>query len=70
MTGSEEIPPLGFQKSFEMHFVHSCKDGCRCRPTVSTCDMSINMPVHVKDLELMKEIIYSAVKDSHGFGNL
>ena len=70
MTGSDAVPPLGFPKQFEMQFTHGCNELCKCRPTVSTCDMSVKMPVHINTFEYMKEILYSAVKDSHGFGNL
>ena len=70
MTGSSEVPPLGFSKKFELQFIHGCSENCKCRPTVSTCDMSIKMPVHINSLNMMKEMLLSAVKDSHGFGNL
>ena len=36
----------------------------------STCDLSITMPVHIDKFDEMKEMLHSAVKDSHGFGNL
>jgi hypothetical protein len=70
MTGSSEVPPLGFPKKFEIKFLHGCIACCKCRPTVSTCDLSITMPVHINKFEEMKEMLHSAVKDSHGFGNL
>ena len=70
LTGSCEVPPLGFPKRFSLQFVHGCTDGCRCRPTVSTCDTSVKMPIHISNVDIMKEMLLSAVKDSYGFGNL
>ncbi|PFX14627.1 hypothetical protein AWC38_SpisGene21201 [Stylophora pistillata] len=68
MTGSSQIPPIGFPKNFTLEFVHGCLQGCCCRPTVSTCDITIKILVHVSDEHTMKEMITSAVKDSFGFG--
>ena len=69
-TGSNEVPPLGFPKKFSLKFAHGCRHGCRCRPTVSTCDLSSNIPVHTNSEEIMKEMLFSAIGDSCGFGNL
>lgn len=70
MTGSGEVPPLGFPKKFEVKFLHGCSTCCKCRPTVSTSDLSVTIPVHINKLDEMEEMLHSAVKDSHGFGNL
>jgi hypothetical protein len=67
LTGSYEIPPLGFPKLFSVAFVHGCQEGCACRPTVSTCDITMKLPVHIRDEIAMKEIIVSAIQDSYGF---
>ena len=67
LTGSYEIPPLGFPKRFSVTFVHGCQEGCACRPTVSTCDVTIKLPVHIRDETAMKEMIVSAIQDSYGF---
>ncbi len=64
------MPPLGYPKKFSAQFVHGCLENCQCRPTVSTCDLSINLPVHINNEKVMKDILYSAIKDSYGFGNL
>ena len=69
-TSCCEAPPLGFPKQFSIKFVHGCQESCRCRPTVSTCDTCIKMPIHVSSAEDMKELLFSAVKDSYGFGNI
>jgi hypothetical protein len=38
--------------------------------SVSTCDIRINLPVHINSEEIMAEMLYSAIGDSYGFGNL
>ena len=68
MTGSTQIPPLGFPKKFTLEIVHGCLQGCSCRPTASTCDITIKIPVHISDENTMEEMIMSAIKDSYGFG--
>ena len=70
LSGTREVPPLGYPKKLSAQFVHGCPENCQCRPTVSTCDLSINLPVHINNEGIMKEILYSAIKDSYGFGNL
>ena len=70
LTGSRCVPPLGFPKKLSVHFVHGCPDRCHCRPTASTCEIVLKLPVHIASEEEMKEMIESAIKDSIGFGNL
>ena len=70
LTGSDSIPPLGLPKKISISFVHGCPQGCQCRPTASTCDLLMKIPVHMKSEEDMKVLIMSAVKDSYGFGLL
>ena len=68
MTGSSQIPPLGFPKKFTVEFVHGCLQGCCCRPTASTCDITMKLPVHIDNEKAMEDMIASAVNDSYGFG--
>ena len=70
VTESKSVPPLGFSKVFTCRFVHDCNDGCRCRPTVSTCDFIIKLPVHLQNDQDIKDIMLSAINDSLGFGNV
>ena len=70
LTGCHEVPPLGFPKMFGIAFVHGCPEGCACRPTASTCDLTIKIPVHINSESRMKEMIESAVTESDGFGLL
>ena len=69
LTGACQLPPLGFPKKYGIKFIHGCKDGCKCRPTVSTCDLSINILVHIDNEYTMKEM-FSSVRDSLEFGYL
>ena len=68
MTGTKTVPVLGFPKKFSITFVHGCVAGCRCRPTTSTCDLLLKMPVHIYNFEDMVEMMSSALKDCIGFG--
>lgn len=70
MTGSKTVRPLGFPKKISVQFVHGCAEACRCRPTVSTCDITIKLPVHLSSEEDMTDMIKSAIKDCSGFGNI
>ena len=52
-----------------------CKDDSRiqalmCRPTASTCALTMFMPVHIDSVDEMKVIINSALKDCKGFGKI
>lgn len=70
VTGTRNVPPLGFSKVFTCRFVHGCNEGCHCRPTVSTCEFIIKLPVHVASDQEIKDIMLSAINDSLGFGNI
>lgn len=70
MTGSKTIPPFGSPKKFTINFTHGCKEGCRCRPTVSTCDIALKLPVHINSEEEMIFLIKSTLKDCQGFGKI
>ena len=53
------MPPLGFPEAMKVEFVHSCPENCKCRPTASTCQLSINIPVHANTGEMMRELMTS-----------
>ena len=69
-TGSNQVPPLGFPKPFSIQFLHGCREGCRCRPIVSTCDITLTLPVHIRDEVTMHEMLASAINDSKGFDRI
>ena len=70
LTGARSIPPLGFSKRIKCQFLHGCQPDCKCRPTTSTCDLVITLPVHLSTEDDMKEIMTSALIDCIGFGCL
>ncbi|CAB3978943.1 G2 M phase-specific E3 ubiquitin- ligase-like [Paramuricea clavata] len=71
ITGCERIPPLGLPKRISVKFKHGCIERCRCRPTASTCDLSITLPVHYHDnYSQFKESMDSALIEGKGFGLL
>jgi hypothetical protein len=70
LTGAKKFPPLGFPKKINCQFLHGCKPGCKCRPTTSTCDLVITLPVHLNTEGNMKEIMHSALIDCVDFGLL
>ena len=80
LTGSPSIPVLGLPNDIIVAFVHDCRPSrleasspyreCACLPTVSTCDLQLNLPVHIRDEESMKNALVSAVKDGRYFGQL
>ena len=51
-----------------VHFNHWCTSDCKCRPTASTCDPSISLPVHYKDMPAFEEVMTSALDEGLGFG--
>lgn len=70
ISGTKTAPLLGFQERLSIGFVHGCPDNCRCRPTASTCDLSMKLPVHINSLSEMMEMMTSAIKDCVGFGRV
>ena len=59
---------IGIPKNIAVKFVHGCNEGCRYRPTTSTCDIVLKLPLHITSVEDMGLMIESAVKESVGFG--
>ena len=70
ITGSYSFPPLGLPEPIKVKFVHGCSDHCKCRPTASTCQLTINLPVHASTLSELESIMVSALLEGYGFGNL
>ena len=70
VTGCYSLPPLGLPDCIKVKFLHGCRNGCKCRPTVSTCQLFIRLPVHAATFQEMKELVVSALLEGFGFGNL
>ena len=61
VTGSPCIPAIGLCKQITVKFKHDClsKNGpgvCKCLPTVSTCEIILNLPVHITTEEEMMSV--------------
>lgn len=68
VNGTASIPPLGLTNGITVKFKHHCDAGCRCRPTASTCDISITFPVHYENYQDFKDSLSSALMEGFGFG--
>ena len=68
ITGSDSLTPLGLERVITVHFTHFCMSDCKCRPTASTCDPSIYLPVHYRDMPAFEEVMTSALEEGLGFG--
>ena len=68
ITGSDSLAPLGQKRVITVHFTHFCTSDGKCRPTASTCDPSINLPVHYRDMPAFEEVRTSALEEGLGFG--
>ena len=67
LSGCSGIPP-GVPKKLSLAFVHGCQPECKCRPTVSTCELLLKLHVHISSEEEMEAMMLSALGDSYGFG--
>ncbi|CAH3108445.1 unnamed protein product [Porites lobata] len=65
---SDSLTPLGLERVITVHFTHFCMSDCKCRPTASTCDPSIHLPVHYRDMPAFEEVMTSALEEGLGFG--
>ena len=73
VTGSPRIPATGLDKQITVKFKHDClpknRPGvCKCLPTVSTCEIILNLPVHITTEEEMMNVFKDALICETGFG--
>ena len=73
LTESSKIPATGLNKNVTVMFKHGCfpsKRGnmCKCLPTVSTCEIIVNIPVHITSEEDMMNAFKDALLSETGFG--
>ncbi len=68
ITGVKSIPPLGMDREITVEFKHGCRPHCTCRPTASTCSLTLTLPVHITSMEKAEEQLCSAIKEGRGFG--
>ncbi|XP_078490016.1 ubiquitin-protein ligase E3C-like [Ciona intestinalis] len=75
LTGSSTLPPLGLPNDLSISFLHGCRlspggTKCRCLPTVSTCAISVVLPVHIETQEEMLNVFQCAITCEIGFGQV
>ena len=70
LTESETIPPHLFPEQISVNFKHGCETNRKCYLTISTCAVSISIPVHINNDEEMKRIFVEALSLDMGFGRL
>ena len=65
---------LGLPNDIVVNFIHGIKvvrnRELTCLPTVSTCDLQLNIPVHINSEDNMKSAFSMAVYDGSHFGQL
>jgi len=66
ITGADKIPPLGFPKNITVRFYE--KTSQHHYPTVSTCDLSIQLPRGFQCPDTFQSLLEEAVLGAHGFG--
>ena len=70
LTGSETIPPHLFPERISTNFKHGCEANCKYYLTVSTCAVSISIPVHINNHDKMKRTFVEALLPDMGFGQI
>ena len=72
VTGSKTAPTLGLPGKLEILFKHECKSvkTCKCKLKVSTCDLSMTIPVHYKNSDDMFKALAESMEMSCGFDEL
>lgn len=66
ITGTDRIPPGGFENDIEVHFFENDGDGVKRLPFVSTCALYLSLPRGSNPEDLSFALIRS-LKESHGF---
>ena len=70
VSGTSSIPPLGLPGKSKVLFKHWCTSSnwsCKCKPTLSTCALSLTLPVHYNNKQPMKEALTEAARMSQRF---
>ena len=64
-SGSDRIPPMGFDRHPTLHFIH---DDERKLPTSSTCDLQMRIPTCHPDYDEFKKYMVLGLIGNDGFG--
>ena len=70
LTGSGSVPVLGLPSKMRVEFKHGCIIECRCKPSVSTCDLTLNIAVHYRTVGQIEETFMDAISLSSGFDTI
>lgn len=65
ITGTDNIPPRGFQKKIDIQF-YTSESGTRL-PSASTCSLVLFLPRGVRDPNEFKAVMLRSLKESQGF---
>ncbi|XP_057217759.1 G2/M phase-specific E3 ubiquitin-protein ligase-like [Triplophysa rosa] len=69
VTAADSIPPLGFQQKCHTEFYEQ-EEPTRRIPYASTCALTLYLPRGVIEEEEFKELMFTAIKGSLGFGKV
>ena len=64
-SGSDRIPPMGFDRHPTPHFLHEAKE---VLPTASTCDIQLRIPTCHTEYDQFREYMVLGMKSNDGFG--
>ena len=70
LAGSSTVPPSGLANKLAVIFKHWCTNlprTCLCKPSVSTCSLTLTVPVHCPTMLSMKKALEDTVKLSQRF---
>lgn len=69
ITGSDHIPPLGFEQAITIYF-YNFDGSVKRRPWASTCSLTLNLPRGIEDPEEFTSFMKQSLLDCHGFGQV
>lgn len=70
LTGSSTVPPSRLANKLTVIFKHWCTNLPRkriCKPSVSTCSLTLTIPVYYSTMLTMEKALEDVVKLSQGF---
>ena len=65
LTGSRTVPPSGLVNKLTVVFKQWCTNlpkTCLCKPSMSTCSLTLTLPVHYPTMFSMKKALEDAIK--------
>ena len=66
-SGTDRIPPMGFEKYPTLTFIHDAK---AVLPTASTCDIQLRLPTRFHVYDDFKQHMLLGLKGHDGFGGI